>query len=253
MVLSTHAISTGDGYLRLPLSHAFMKAHPKARETKFPFPPRIDGRSVREVRMIPAHNARFLAVEFVSNNTGPVDQPSLNKNRIPGTDPGVNRLAACASTTGQVFIIDGRVPKAVNQWYNKERARLQSIKDRPHTGGEPLKTACLAANRENFTTDYLRKAARHISDFCVSHGIGTLVAGVNTGQKQNIDIAMSTTRTSWRFRFWKFRRLLKNLCERYGILYVEIEESYTSRASFLDRDKNHFLLGNANSKTPLWT
>jgi len=80
------------------------------------------------------------------------------------------------------------VPKAANQWYNKERARLQSIKDRPNSGGEPLKMACLAVNRENFTTDYLRKAARYISDFCVSQGIGTLVAGVNTGPKQNIAI-----------------------------------------------------------------
>jgi len=58
------------------------------------------GRSVREVRIIPAHNARFFAVEFVATNIGPVDQPSLDQNRIPGIDPGVNNLAACAATTG---------------------------------------------------------------------------------------------------------------------------------------------------------
>lgn len=29
---------------------------------------------------------------------------------------------------------------------------------------------------------------------------------------------------------------LKYLCERYGMLYIEQEESYTSKASFLDLD-----------------
>jgi len=65
-----------------------------------PRAPENDGRSVREVRIIPAHNARFFAVEFVATNIGPVDQPSLDQNRIPGIDPGVNNLAACAATTG---------------------------------------------------------------------------------------------------------------------------------------------------------
>ncbi|MCR2823557.1 transposase [Lederbergia panacisoli] len=38
-------------------------------------------------------------------------------------------------TIGNSFIIDGKRIKAVNQWYNKENARLQSIKDqqRSHT------------------------------------------------------------------------------------------------------------------------
>lgn len=29
---------------------------------------------------------------------------------------------------------------------------------------------------------------------------------------------------------------MKNLCNKYGILYVEVEESYTSKASFPDKD-----------------
>ncbi|HUW64875.1 MAG TPA: transposase [Spirochaetia bacterium] len=144
MVLSTNAISIGDGYLRLPLSHAFMKENSGAKEIRFPFPIRINGQSVREVRITPAHNARFFEVEFVSNNIGPANQPSLDRNRIMGIDQGVNNLVACVSTTGHVFLIDGRRLKASNQWYNKERARLQSINDLRGGKDETRKMACLA-------------------------------------------------------------------------------------------------------------
>ena len=33
------------------------------------------------------------------------------------------------------------------------------------------------------------------------------------------------------------REQLRNLCERYGVRYLEQEESYTSKASFLDLDE----------------
>ena len=36
--------------------------------------------------------------------------------------------------------------------------------------------------------------------------------------------------------FGDLRRQLNCLCERYGIQYIEQEESYTSKASFLDND-----------------
>ena len=35
---------------------------------------------------------------------------------------------------------------------------------------------------------------------------------------------------------WSLHRKIESLCERYGILYVEQEESYTPQASFLDLD-----------------
>lgn len=37
--------------------------------------------------------------------------------------------------------------------------------------------------------------------------------------------------------FDQLRTYLKCLCERYGITYIETEESYTSKASFLDGDE----------------
>ena len=39
------------------------------------------------------------------------------------------------------------------------------------------------------------------------------------------------------------RELLRNLCERYGMKYLEQEESYTSKASFLDLEEIPFYNG----------
>ncbi|MEG4321885.1 MULTISPECIES: transposase [unclassified Microcoleus] len=42
----------------------------------------------------------------------------------------MDNLATCVDTNGASFIVDGRKLKSINQWFNKENARLQSIKDR---------------------------------------------------------------------------------------------------------------------------
>ncbi len=116
----------------------FRKENQQAREICFPFPSRIGKESVREVRIKAAHHARFFEVEFIYHDK-PVALPSLDRNKIMGIDLGVNNLAACACTTGQIFLLDGRRLKAANQWYNKERSRLQSIKDVTKSGVRPIR------------------------------------------------------------------------------------------------------------------
>ncbi|ACV64114.1 transposase, IS605 OrfB family [Desulfofarcimen acetoxidans DSM 771] len=235
LVLSTNAITINAGYLQLPLSNVFKKDHPEAKDIRFPFPERLDKTSIREVRINPAHKAHFFEVEYIYRDK-PVVLPSLDSNRILGIDLGVDNLAACASTTGHVLLIDGKQLKAANQWYNKERARLQSIKDLHNIKSETHKLAALAVSRENFITDYLRKAAKHIVEFSISLEIGTVVVGVNKEQKQGVNIGHVNNQNFVQIPLWKFRRILKNLCDKYGITYIEVEESYTSKASFLDKD-----------------
>lgn len=49
-------------------------------------------------------------------------------------DMGINNLVTAVSNSGKSFIIDGRRLKSANQWFNKENARLQSIRDKQHFG-----------------------------------------------------------------------------------------------------------------------
>jgi putative transposase len=232
MICSTNAISVKNGCFVLPVSNAFRKLHPEAKEIRIPVPERIH--DIREVRIRPSFNARFFEVEFVSL-TGEV-KSNLDVNRVLGMDQGVDNFMACITNTGKAFILDGKAIKSANQGYNKQRAELQSIKDLHKIKADTAKMCRITMNRNNFIKDYMRKSARYIVDYCLDNRIGTIVMGCNKEQKQNINIGHVNNQNFVQIPHWKFRRILKALCERYGIQYIETEESYTSKASFLDRD-----------------
>lgn len=78
------------------------------------------------MRLNPKHHARFLEAEFVYE--AGENAPNIGME-ILAIDLGVNNFAACISTVGTSFLIDGKRLKAENQGYNKESARLQCAKD----------------------------------------------------------------------------------------------------------------------------
>ncbi|MFB2971544.1 IS200/IS605 family accessory protein TnpB-related protein, partial [Aerosakkonema sp. BLCC-F183] len=90
--------------------------------------------------------------------------------------------------------------------------------------------------RNNCVRDYLNKAARIIIEHCLKHQIGKLIVGCNPGIKQEINIGHSNNQNFVQIPFWQLRQKLKALCLRYGIEYLEQEESYSSKASFFDQD-----------------
>nr|WP_293151051.1 IS200/IS605 family accessory protein TnpB-related protein [Okeania sp. SIO2C9] len=85
--------------------------------------------------------------------------------------------------------------------------------------------------------DYLNKAARYLINWCRENKISTIVVGVNPGIKQSINLGKKTNQKFVQIPHNIFRFKLKAMCDRYGLIYTELEESYTSKASFLDRDK----------------
>ncbi|KMY56875.1 hypothetical protein AA904_15260 [Geobacillus stearothermophilus] len=86
----------------------------------------------------------------------PEDQRELNDQKALAIDLGLNNLATCVTSDGRSFIIDGRRLKSINQWFNKENARLQSIKDKQKIKGTTRKQALLAMNRNNKVNDYCK-------------------------------------------------------------------------------------------------
>jgi putative transposase len=70
---------------------------------------------------------------------------------------------------------------------------------------------------------------------CVKHHIGTVVFGWNQGQRQHATLG-KTTQAFVQMPTARLKERVKQLCEYYGIKFVETEESYTSIASFLDGD-----------------
>jgi putative transposase len=220
-----------DGFVFVPLSLAFKREH---GDIKIPFPDRLRGKTIKEVRIHPKYNARFFEIEYVYIQDKEVQ--AFIPDSALAIDFGVNNLASCIDTNGASFLIDGKPLKSINYWYNKRNARLQSIKDLQMIKGTTEQQARLTMNRNNYIRDYLNKAARQIVNHCLDYGIGKIVVGVNPGWKKDINIGRRNNQNFVQIPHWSLRRKIASLCERYGILYVEQEESYTSKASFLDLD-----------------
>lgn len=221
------------GVFVLPYSRAYNKYHPKV---KIKVPPILEGKKVKEIRIIPKYKARFFEIQYTYESN--VQPKELDKTKALAIDLGVDNLATCVTSEGDSFIIDGRRLKSINQWYNKRNARLQSIKDKQKFGkGKTEQQKRILRKRNNRADDYISKAAKMIIKYCISHNIGNLVCGYNKTFQKNTNLGSINNQNFVSLPYGQFRDKLTYLCELYGITYVEQEESYTSKASFWDNDK----------------
>ena len=218
--------------LVIPYSNSFKKNHKKI---SIKIPPILLGKKIKEIRIIPKFNARFFEVQYTYEVQE--EQRNLDKNHALAIDFGINNLATCVTSKGRSFIIDGKKLKSINQWFNKENARLQSIKDKQKYGKKPtLRQKYLYSSRNNKVNDYMSKTARKIINYCLENNIGTLVCGYNETFQRNSNIGKANNQTFVNIPFGKLREKLEYLCKLYGLRFVEQEESYTSKSSFFDMD-----------------
>ena len=218
--------------LILPFSNAYKKAH---KPIEITIPPILLDKKVKEIRIIPKSNARFFEIQYIYEAEH--IQRNLNQSNVLAIDLGINNLVTAVSSKGKTFIIDGRKLKSINQWYNKENACLQRIKDKQHFGKKPTnRQNIITRNRNNKVNDYMNKVARKIINYCILNDIGVLVVGYNETFQRNSNIGKANNQTFINIPYGKLREKLEYLCELNGISYVKQEESYTSKASFFDKD-----------------
>ena len=216
----------------IPYSNSFKKNHKKI---SIKIPPILLNKKIKEIRIIPKFNARFFEVQYTYEVEE--EQRNLDKNHVLAIDFGINNLATCVTSKGRSFIIDGKKLKSINQWFNKENARLQSIKDKQKYGKKPtLRQKYLYSSRNNKVNDYMSKTARKIINYCLENNIGTLVCGYNETFQRNSNIGKANNQTFVNIPFGKLREKLEYLCKLYSLRFVEQEESYTSKSSFFDMD-----------------
>ena len=219
--------------LILPFSNAYKKTH---KSVEITIPPILLDKKVKEIRIIPKANARFFEIQYTYEAES--IQRNLNTNNALAIDLGINNLVTAVTNDGKSFIIDGKRLKSINQWYNKENARLQSIKDKQKLGNKPTNrqkanTRC----RNNRVNDYMSKTARKIIDYCIANDIGTLVVGYNETFQKDSNMGTINNQNFVNIPYGQLRSKLEYLCQLNGIAFVKQEESYTSKASFWDEDE----------------
>ena len=218
--------------LILPFSNSFKKEH---KSIEITIPPILLDKKIKEIRIIPKSNARFFEIQYIYEAEN--IQRNLNKTHALALDLGINNLVTAVSSNGKSFIIDGRKLKSINRWFNKENARLQSIKDKQHFGKKTTnRQKAIARDRNNKVNDYMNKAVRKVIDYCIANDIGTLIVGYNETFQRNSNIGKQNNQNFVNIPYGQLRDKLAYLCELNGITFVKQEESYTSKASFWDKD-----------------
>lgn len=218
--------------LILPYSNTFKKLH---KPVEIKIPPILADKKIKEIRIIPKSNARFFEIQYTYETE--CTQRNLNQNNALALDLGINNLVTAVSSKGRSFIIDGRRLKSINQWFNKENARLQGIKGRQGNQTKVTNRQKLLADRRNRqVNDYMSKTAKMIINYCIRNDIGILSVGYNETFQRNSDMGKQNNQNFVNIPYGKLRSKLEYLCELNNIVFVKQEESYTSKASFWDKD-----------------
>ena len=222
-----------DDMLIVPYSNSFKKTH---QEVKVKLPSVLKDKKIKEIRIIPKQHSRYFEIQYIYEVEEV--QRELNKENALGIDLGIDNLCTCVTNNGKDFIIDGRKLKSINQFYNKRNASLQALKDTKKKIKEKIKLlqAKITTKRNNRVNDYLSKTARTIINYCIENDIGKIVIGYNVTFQRNSNMGKVNNQNFVNIPYRKLRNKLEYLCDMYGIEYILQEESYTSKASFFDRD-----------------
>ena len=225
------------GYYQLPMSRYLSKKYQRTK-VKITIPHYIRNKHIRQIHIIPKSHGKYFEAIFLFDDESIVRSEKLDYNLALSIDLGVNNFATCATSEGDSFIIDGRKIKSINQWYNKENARLSSIKDHQKIDKKATnRQARLSAKRDRRIQDFIYKSAKYIVEYCIDHNIGNIVVGYNDGFQDNPNLGKVNNQQFVMIPYGKFKDRLSYLCNLVGIKYQTQEESYTSKASFFDLDE----------------
>lgn len=198
-------------------------------------------KTITEIKTaIPYEDAVFIEVVPMGNhlrvNVGyktKVKEIKTN-NKYASIDLGVDNLITMVSNTSQPMIINGKPVKSINQYYNKRLAEKKSFLDEDVYTSKSIRR--LSFKRNNKISDYFHKASNIVVNYLVSNDIRTLYIGKNVGWKQNTNMGKKNNQ---KFVYIPFNRLVDMISYKAklnGIKVMVVEESYTSKASFIHQD-----------------
>ena len=196
---------------------------------------------------------------------------------VAGIDQNLDQLAVGIVTPEETltFNYDIKYLKSVNQYWNKQKARLQEEISKQEKlleelaeqdnlelkiiDGDSSKSKLVEAinhkkilikrlknkikrittkrNRkiDNYVHQLSRKLINHLSQL----GVKNIIYGKNVNFKQEINLGKVTNQNFVNIPFNLIIERLRYKAALAGINFMTVEESYTSKTSFLDREKLH--------------
>ena len=152
-------------------------------------------------------------------------------------DLGLNNLATIVfNRSKQTYIIDGKILKCKQSYYNKKISVLQSKEmKRLHDSKDFKDTKRIKNIRKksnNFCNNYIHTVSRMIVNLALKHNCSKIVIGdfkgIKNGNKAKLFVKIPHIRLI---------ELIKYKAKKAGIKVIMVNESYTSGCSCLDGEK----------------
>jgi putative transposase len=207
----------------------------KLPKSHFKFKTRIPKHLIRCVRIVNVHHK--VKIEVIYDNNKDI-KFNLDKSIIAGLDIGVNNLASLTfNKIHKSYLINGRPLKSINQFFNKERSKIQSELKITNDREWSNRLAKLQLKRNNKINDYMHKASKLVVDLLLENNVGKIVIGKNKDWKTSSKMSKKNNQNFISIPHAKFIDMIKYKCDNVGIEVILTEESYTSKVDHLSNEK----------------
>ena len=193
-----------------------------------PIPTRVA--NPKQVRIVPSHNNFVIEVIYDAQERAP-----KSTSKYAGIDLGVDNFATITfSTQNNPLIIKGLELKSINQGYNRLISKAQELLPAPLKTSKPIHR--LWSRRSWILKTKIHQMTAFLATLFDEMEIEKVFIGKNTGWKQRLPFGKKVKQRFAYLPYETFIEQLRYKCQLRGITVIVQEESYTSKASFLDGD-----------------
>lgn len=193
-----------------------------------PIPTKVD--NPKQVRIVPQHNNFIIEVIYDTEECTP-----KRTSKYAGIDLGVDNFATVTfSTRHKPLIVKGLELKSINQGYNRLIAKAQSLLPGHQKTSKSIHR--LWSRRSWTLQTKIHQMTASLATLFDEMQIETVFIGKNTNWKQRLPFGKSVKQRFAYLPYETFIEQLRYKCQLHGISVIVQEESYTSKASFLDND-----------------
>ena len=185
----------------------------------------------QQVRIIPKVGCYEIEVIYEIKE----NKPKQNQ-RVASIDLGLNNLATVVTNDGNnPILISGKKIKSINQYYNKMTSKQESLLPNNIFTSKSLDRLWL--KRNNKISYAIHKVTKFLANYFDERDVSKVIIGNNSGWKNCINLGKRNNQNFVNIPYTKFINQLTYKCQLLGITVIVREESYTSKASFLDYDE----------------
>ena len=240
-ILPTHKIHiNSNNEWIIPLSYQILKEYNLTSKSKNRFrikiPVILKDKKIKYIQVIPKYKGKIFEIHYtyeININININNDIQVNNNYL-AIDLGIKNLMTCINYNHNSkkkinsFILDGKELKSI---INKLQ-QLNTNKNLKYT----KRMYNILKKRNNKINYYIHKTCKKLIDYSLQNNIKIIILGWNNDFQRNSKLGKKNNRYFASIPFSKIKDKLEYRCKINNINFILQEESFTSKASFLDND-----------------